>query len=313
MKNLSIKRNEKGITLIALLITVIIMLILAGVAISVLTGSDNLLSKTRDVADVYQQEAQNEADKVQSLMNEIDNYLGEISAGIDIATDSSINVGDFVNYSVTVDGTVYDKWRILHKDTNGHVEIVCYNGPSYTLGERSNVTKSKSDYANCISLLNDASVAYKNGTYGYSARHLGSNPSNPSSYATIDESYVKYYSDYSTISSNVNYPYIVQKHHTTDINALKTFSGTKKLSGSYSWLASRSVNASSSYSRFRLRLVSSGGSVYDDGLYAVFSDGTEYTYSRSDALAPVVSLQSGVKAIPGSGDGSEGSPWQLTL
>ena len=312
MKNLSIKRNEKGITLIALLITVIIMLILAGVAISVLTGSDNLLSKTRDVADVYQQEAQNEANKVQSLMNDIDNYLGEISAGIDIATDSSINVGDFVNYSVTVDGTVYDKWRILHKDTNGHVEIVCYNGPSYTLGEEGNVTKCKSDYANCISLLNDASAAYKNGTYGYSARHLGSNPSNPSSYATIDESYVKYYSDYSSISSNANYPYINQTHHETDTNALKTFSGTKKLSG-ISWLASRRVNAASSNSNFNVRYVSSGGSMSSNYLCDVASRGAEFAHSNSKALAPVVSLQSGVKAIPGSGDGSEGSPWQLTL
>ena len=311
MKNLSIKRNEKGITLIALLITVIIMLILAGVAISVLTGSDNLLSQTRDVADVYQQEAQNEADKVQSLMNDIDNYLGEISAGIDIATDSSINVGDFVNYSVTVDGTVYDKWRILHKDTNGHVEIVCYNGPDYTLGERSNVTKSKSDYANCISLLNDASVAYKNGTYGYSARHLGSNPTNLSSYATISTSYVEFYS-VGNIPSGKK-AYLEQTHHEIDTNVIATFSGTKKLSGSISWLASRNVAALSSYSYFSVRNVHSDGSVSQNILCTVNSVDSEYAYSESYALAPVVSLQSEIKAIPGSGDGSEGSPWQLIL
>ncbi len=39
--------------------------------------------------------------------------------------------GHFVNYSVEVDGVTYDKWRILHKDINGHMEIVCYNGPSF--------------------------------------------------------------------------------------------------------------------------------------------------------------------------------------
>ena len=38
--------NEKGITLIALVITVILMLILAGVAISALTGDGGLFDKS---------------------------------------------------------------------------------------------------------------------------------------------------------------------------------------------------------------------------------------------------------------------------
>lgn len=40
-------RNQKGITLIALVITIIVLLILAGVSIAMLTGDNGLLSKTQ--------------------------------------------------------------------------------------------------------------------------------------------------------------------------------------------------------------------------------------------------------------------------
>lgn len=42
------KSKNKGITLIALVITIIILLILAGIAISTLTGSNGLFVKAKD-------------------------------------------------------------------------------------------------------------------------------------------------------------------------------------------------------------------------------------------------------------------------
>ena len=41
-------RNQKGITLIALVITIIVLLILAGVSIAMLTGDNGLLNKTNE-------------------------------------------------------------------------------------------------------------------------------------------------------------------------------------------------------------------------------------------------------------------------
>ena len=173
--------KNNGITLVALVITVVIMLILAGVAIGSLTG-DGLFSKTRDAVGAYENATRKEADQMQSLMNEINNYLTGGNGGEGTETpgenpETVAKIGDFVNYSVEVDsngngtideGETYDKWRILNFDNNGHMEIVCYNGPKFTLGKVLNVTKSKSDYANAIKILNDASEPYKNGTYGYS-------------------------------------------------------------------------------------------------------------------------------------------------
>lgn len=43
-------KNEKGITLIALVITIIVLLILAGVSIAMLTGDNGLLTKSKESA-----------------------------------------------------------------------------------------------------------------------------------------------------------------------------------------------------------------------------------------------------------------------
>ena len=315
-------KKENGITLVALVITVVIMLILAAVAIGSVTG-DGLFSKTRQAAEAYENASKKESDQIQTLMNEIDKYLtgNNVSEGVD--PEEVAVVGDFVNYSVQVDsngndvideGETYDKWRILDFDNNGHMEIVCYNGPNFTLGS-STASTVKTRYANAIKILNDESIPYGEGTYGYSTRHLGSNPSNPSSYEKIDESYIKFYEDYDNIESNANYRYLEQTHHESDLAAVKSFSNTedgKKLAGSNSWLASRGVGAGSYYSSFRMCYVTSSGSLGDYYLFYVYSDGRESVGIGNNALAPVVILESGVKIIEGSGDGSENSPWQLT-
>ena len=317
-KELEKKHNkkEKGITLVALVITVVIMLILAAVAIGSVTG-DGLFSKTRQAAETYENASKKESDQIQILMNEIDQYLTGNTGNEGVDPEEVAVVGDFVNYSVQVDsngndvideGETYDKWRILDLDNNGHLEIVCYNGPEFTLGSDTDSNKAKSDYANAIKILNDASAPYGMGTYGYSTRHLGSNPSNPSNYATISESYVKYYEG--SIPSETE-AYLEQTHHGSDSTAVKSFSNTadgKKLAGVRSWLASRHVD-----SYFYVRAVGSSGSLYSSSLYRVDSDGRESGYSLSYALAPVVILESGVKINTSTaGNGSEGSPWTLT-
>ena len=406
MKGIMKQEGQAGITLVALVITVVVMLILAGVAIAAVVDGDGLFSKTRQAAETYENATKEEGEKIQSLINEIDKYLeGNIEEGEEttqdtnpptIATIESSNIGettftltatgadeesgvakyefylngvlektiettegtatynvtgktggqsykykvivydavglskesseitvttvvgkigDFVNYSVVVDGVTYDKWRILDFDNNGHMEIVCYNGPNYVLGN-GGASAAKTRYANAIQTLNNASIPYGEGTYGYSTRHLGSDPSNPSSYETIDESYIKFYEDYDNIESNANYRYIYQTHYESDLAAVQSFSNTadgKKLAGERSWLASRYVDADSNVTYFLVRYVNRSGTLYGYSLYEVYYSAVlEYGYSRISALAPVVILESGVKIIEDSGDGSENSPWQLT-
>ncbi len=63
MKNL--KRNVDGITLIALVVTIIVLLILAGVSITMLTGENGILKMATKAADEYKKAAEEE----QNLLN----------------------------------------------------------------------------------------------------------------------------------------------------------------------------------------------------------------------------------------------------
>ena len=60
-KGKKIKREERGITLIALVITIIVLLILAGISITMLSGDNGLLNRTTEArsktihANVYEQ------------------------------------------------------------------------------------------------------------------------------------------------------------------------------------------------------------------------------------------------------------------
>lgn len=72
-------KGQRGVTLVALVITVIVMLILAGVAISALTANDGLFGRTSNAADKYSNAAEQENHTVDNLMNYIDwkfNQLG---------------------------------------------------------------------------------------------------------------------------------------------------------------------------------------------------------------------------------------------
>ena len=64
-------KNKRGITLIALVVTIIILLILAGVTINMIMGDDGILNKTKIAAQKYQNAANDE----QAMVNEVANYI----------------------------------------------------------------------------------------------------------------------------------------------------------------------------------------------------------------------------------------------
>ena len=57
------QKEEKGITLVALIITVVVMLILAGVAISAIVGGEGLFSKVREAVGIYENAQQKEEEE----------------------------------------------------------------------------------------------------------------------------------------------------------------------------------------------------------------------------------------------------------
>ena len=60
------KKKEKGITLIALVITIIVLLILAGVTISALSGDNGILTRAKEAKEKTEQA---QKDEEQTLLN----------------------------------------------------------------------------------------------------------------------------------------------------------------------------------------------------------------------------------------------------
>ncbi len=99
-------KHERAITLIALIITVVVMLILAGVAISILTSDDGLFEKTRSSAEAYEVASQKEEEQINDLMNSIDIYINELSTKKPVIQSAAISdvvsVGDYVDYDAGI-------------------------------------------------------------------------------------------------------------------------------------------------------------------------------------------------------------------
>ncbi|MCL2860130.1 MAG: hypothetical protein FWF46_06190 [Oscillospiraceae bacterium] len=67
-------KGQRGITLIALIITVIVLLILAGVAITQLQPG-GIFDRTTNAVNQYDAAANNEATQINDLTNIMDNYM----------------------------------------------------------------------------------------------------------------------------------------------------------------------------------------------------------------------------------------------
>ena len=87
--------NNKGITLIALIITIIILLILAGVTINIVLGENGLFSTAKRVVGNYQ----NEQERELGLINQIGNTINE---NIGVEKEQDYNAKKEVNKPLTV-------------------------------------------------------------------------------------------------------------------------------------------------------------------------------------------------------------------
>ena len=74
-KTKQLKNQVKGITLVALVVTIIILLILAGTAINLTLGEDGIFKKAGEGAQIYQNASKNEKIEIDKVSNYIDDYL----------------------------------------------------------------------------------------------------------------------------------------------------------------------------------------------------------------------------------------------
>ena len=114
-------RNQRGITLIALVITIIVLLILAGVSIAMLTG-DNGILKNADTA-AEETAIANAKDEVSMAVNEaLTNRYGEVYGGTSTqsvleAIESVTGLGQYTTEK-TVDGATIKYVKLVPAQTS---------------------------------------------------------------------------------------------------------------------------------------------------------------------------------------------------
>ena len=142
-------KEMRGITLIALVITIVIIMILAGVTINLVVGNNNLFDKAKStqkiqtVAGIKEALELEKVDiQVESKKVDLDTYLEQISTGKKNYNLSSKEKVDEKNAEIIVN----DEYKFLVKDKeNGDVEIIYYG----------------------IAKADDLTISSKNGTYTY--------------------------------------------------------------------------------------------------------------------------------------------------
>ena len=142
-------KNNKGITLVALVVTIVVLLILAGVSINLVLGNNGIIAKAKEAETKSAEASENDLKGMNALTEEMNNALGE-KPKVDL---SKYKIGDLVNYTpnteksestvnesesgtseqkVAKDATL--KWKILNIDeANGTVDIISENPTSSTV------------------------------------------------------------------------------------------------------------------------------------------------------------------------------------
>ena len=97
--------HERGITLIALVITIVVLLILAAVSLNLVIGNEGILTRSKDTVDKYGRQAENE----QQGLNNVETWLGEqFGDGTGSGEDKGV-IKVPVNTKATSNGTIDGK------------------------------------------------------------------------------------------------------------------------------------------------------------------------------------------------------------
>ncbi len=96
-KKLKIKQ-EKGITLIALVVTIVVLLILAGVSISLVLNNNGVISKAKDAKNQYTEAQTNDEKQLNEVSDWIDTKVGDTTGGDSVTKIDGVPIPDGYYY-----------------------------------------------------------------------------------------------------------------------------------------------------------------------------------------------------------------------
>ena len=164
-------KNKKGITLVALVITIVVLLILAGVSINLVLGNNGIIAKAKDAETKSAEASQNDLKGMNGLVSEMEGTLNGNSGKTELETEPYLPSDDF-HYDTS---TSVDTGLVI-KDASGneYVWVVVpkslYNNTVYN-SNNAKKPSSSTDYANIEYCLQQYTATYR--IDGWSDTHEG--------------------------------------------------------------------------------------------------------------------------------------------
>ena len=240
-----ILKNTKGITLVALVITIVILLILAGISISALTNT-GIFQKAKDAKQKSENAALDQNTKLDEYENDIDKYIPKANS-----LAKAVKVGDYVAYTPDkLDKSALDKlkenlntysgasdnttnsaiarddslrWRVLDVDeTTGAVRLISAEPTSSTVN-----LGGYNGYNNAVKLLDDVCSTLYNSKLATKVQNLKIEDIQDK---MKEKDYSKLYSEYGKTPiqpENKKYPSILAQEKNQKVNE---YEGTLDLS-----------------------------------------------------------------------------------
>ncbi len=165
-------KEMKGITLVALVVTIVVLLILAGVSINLVLGDNGIIAKAKEAQRKSAEATQNDLIGMNELAQQLEEKINGSAgggAGTKVPAEATAETAPYFpdNTFTKKEGTI-DTGLVI-KDANGneYVWVVVpkslYNNTAYN-SNNAKKPSSSTDYANIEYCLQQYTATYRNGT-----------------------------------------------------------------------------------------------------------------------------------------------------
>ena len=164
-------KNKKGITLISLAVTVVVLLILAGVSINLVLGNNGIIVKAREAQKKSAEASQNDLIGMNELTQQLEEVLNENGGGsgtdIKVPAEATVETAPYCpdNTFTKKEGTIDAGLVIQDTKGNEYVWVVVPRTTAvYATTGLGKTTFTDADYINIETDLKNYTSIYRNGT-----------------------------------------------------------------------------------------------------------------------------------------------------
>ena len=168
-------KNKKGITLVALVVTIVVLLILAGVSINLVLGNNGIIAKAKDAEKKSAEASQNDLIGMNELTQQLEGVLNENGGGntgesgtdIKVPAEATAETAPYFpdNTFTKKEGTIDTGLVIQDAKGNEYVWVVVPRTTAvYATTGLGKTTFTDADYINIETDLKNYTSIYRNGT-----------------------------------------------------------------------------------------------------------------------------------------------------